>query len=193
MSPLMSRLVVCLLSASTLLAAAIASNDGVQLLAAPSTVDSDLTVNLSIKCSVLNAMRNVEHVVSIVVERTPNGSSTSTVLAEVSTFTKAIKKTNEAFDTFGRVDGPRLSDNFLQLVWIHPNEEQAGQYMCIVNGVKNDGNTVSYTDVTNVQSRVPTIKDIVKHIRALETATDNCYMNVTSLQGRIKILEATTP
>ncbi|XP_059145689.1 uncharacterized protein LOC131932793 [Physella acuta] len=147
----------------------IQTGDGaVQLSANPGVIDPGVT-SLTVRCDVnQSSQSNMSAILSIIVSRAANGSSTYTDLASVVTFLgqKVNVLSSEGLTANGSVQD--AGHSFLELHWNQPTEAQAGHYLCTVQGPDAVGHNIDWIAETDVTATHPGNNQLLDKILQLD-------------------------
>ncbi|XP_059150134.1 uncharacterized protein LOC131936985 [Physella acuta] len=160
----------------------------VHMSANPSVIDLGLT-SLTVRCD-LNQVdqHNMSAILSIIVSRAANSSSTYTELASVVAFAGQPVRvlSSEGLTANGSIDIG--SNSFLELQWEHPTEKQNGHYMCACQGLDIIGHNVNVMAGTDVTSRRPGSDQLLEKIRELDVDLKLAKQDITDLNSLVTVL-----
>ncbi|XP_059154872.1 uncharacterized protein LOC131940253 [Physella acuta] len=143
--------------------------DGVvQLSANPGVIDLGLT-SLTVRCDVnQTSQQNMSAILSIIVSRAANSSSSYTELASVVTFLgqRVNVLSSEGLTANGSIQP--TGHSFLELHWDHPRDVQAGHYLCTVQGPDAIGHNIDWIAETDVTTRHPANDKLLDKIQQLD-------------------------
>jgi hypothetical protein len=104
-------------------------------------------------------------------------------LASITQKTPAQALVNQAdFTIAGDISGTATEHGYIELVWKYPNNSQNGVFKCEANAIDSAGHGVKFSASHEVEISMPTLSDLVNHIRDLEIERESSRKKIEYLE-----------
>ncbi|CAL1530128.1 unnamed protein product [Lymnaea stagnalis] len=164
-----------------------------QFTAHPTMIHFGFTPSLDLRCSFTQGGNTgIISLVSMFISRSRDTHNIDyQEIASVNSFTGNLSNVAHGNAT---VSGfiSNLGESYLSMHWTSPDDQEAGLYNCVANGVDGTGHPISVMSTSQVTSEVPSIIQMVQEILNLKVNMNNALGNNCtsgSWQTRLELMK----